>query len=236
MKFSVVIPDYNESENIVKAIKALSVQTVARSDLEIIVVDNNSTDNSAAAAAAAGADLVIEEKKQGTNMARQAGLARAQGETIAFLDADNLPPPEWLEKIAADLADKRFAAVSGPYDFGFSGLKKILSTIYLNLFMANSPRLLKLLFRRKSGIIIGGNFAARREVFTAIGGIPPLAFWGDDAAIAMLISRRVGPVLFDPKLIVKSSPRRFERSGFFKLPWNYLRAYFKIFFSDEFNP
>ncbi|HTX86680.1 MAG TPA: glycosyltransferase [Candidatus Nanoarchaeia archaeon] len=235
MEFSIVIPAYNEAENIGAAIKALLGQTVEKKFFEIIVVDNNSTDDTFASAEQAGADLVIKETRQGTNMARQAGLSRARGEIIAFLDADCLPPDDWLEKIADDLSDPAIAAISGPFDYGFTGLKKYLNEFYANFILPNVTAVLEFLFRRKSGILIGGNFAARRRAFSAIGGLPDLDFWGDDAAIAMLISRRAGPVRFDPRLVVKSSPRRFARTGFLKLALRYQREYFKTFFSEKYN-
>jgi glycosyltransferase involved in cell wall biosynthesis len=235
MKFSVIIPAHNESANLPTTLAALSAQTIPRNELEIIVVDNNSIDDTFMIAEKSGADLVIKEKEQGTNMARNAGLNQAQGEIVAFLDADCLPPADWLEKIAAYLADGRFAAVSGPFDYGFTGIKKLSATIYNNFLIPSVPRLLEMIFRRRAGVIIGGNFGARRGTLLAIGGIPPLAFWGDDVAIAMLISRRVGPVLFDPQLVVKSSPRRFEKNGMIKLVWRYVGSYFKIYFDKKFS-
>ncbi len=235
MKFSIVIPVFNEAENITAAMNALLIQTVGRNNFEIIVVDNNSTDASFVIAERSGADLVIKETRQGTNMARQAGLAVAKGEIIAFLDMDCVPPPGWLAKMESDLADPSIAAVSGPFDYEFTGVKKYLEIIYTNFMLPNISAVLKLLFGKKSGVLIGGNFAARRSTFTAIGGLPDLDFWGDDAAIAMLISRRVGPVRFDPKLRVKSSPRRFARVGFLKLVVQYEVEYFKTFFSKKYD-
>ncbi len=234
MKYSVIIPTHNEAENIGKAISVLNKQSVSRKDFEIIVVDNLSTDNTFEAARKAGADKVIKENIKGTNIARQTGFKNSQGEIVAFLDADCEPLPNWLELIDKDLASGEIKAVSGPFDYGFTGLTKKLDYIYTRKILPNIPALLHFLFRKKAGVIIGGNFAARRNVIEAIGGLPPLAFWGDDVAIAMLISRRVGKVVFNPKLIVKSSPRRFEKTGMANLLFRYIGAYLKIFFSKEF--
>ncbi len=234
MKYSVVIPAHNEAENIEKTIKSFNEQTVNRSDFEIIVVDNNSTDNTYEIASKSGADVVVKEMTKGTNFARQAGFKKSKGEIVAFLDADSEPLDGWLEKIGNDLAKKEIAAVSGPFDYGFTGMRKISDYFYTRYFLPNVPHILRFIFRRKAGVLIGGNFAAKRETIEAIGGLPPLTFWGDDVAIAMLISRRVGKVVFDPDLIVKSSPRRFEREGFLRLTFRYIFAYLKIFFSKEF--
>jgi len=235
MKFSVVIPAFNEAASITNSIKALKLQNIKRNDFEIIVVDNNSKDETFNVAVQVGADKVVKEIIQGTNAARQRGYRESQGEIIAFLDADSEPPVEWLEKIEKNLSQKDVAAVSGPFDYQFKGLKKILERIYIRKFFPKVPAILRFFFRRKAGVIIGGNFAVWRSAIEKIGGLPQLAFWGDDAAIAMLISRKAGKVIFDPNLAVKSSPRRFEKSGFFRLPLRYVAAYLKAYFNRAYG-
>lgn len=233
MKYSVIIPAYNEAGDITNAINALKAQNIPRKDFEIIVVDNLSTDNTYEKALEAGADVVIKESKKGANMARQAGFEKSKGEISVFLDADCVPPNNWLEKITKDLSKPGIAAVSGPYDYGFKGMYWIINYIYTNWIAKPGSKILQFFFRKKAGIIIGGNFAARKEVIEAIGGLPPLAFWGDDATIAMLISRQVGKVLFDLKLIIKSNDDRFERIGFFRLGFRYMGEYIKAFFNAD---
>lgn len=235
MKYSVIIPAYNEAENIGDAIRDLRLQNVGRSQFEIIVVDNNSDDDTYEIAKKTGADVVIKEEKKGTNMARQAGYKASRGEIVAFLDADDSqPPPDWLERIGKDLSREGVRAVSGPQDYGFKGVKRLLDRFYTRYVLPNAPGVLQFIFGRKAGIIVGGNFATSRDVIEKIGGLPPIAFWGDDVAIAMLISRKVGRVLFDPDLTVKSSPRRFESHGLFRVVFRYIRTYLKLFFSKEF--
>lgn len=235
MKFSVIIPAFNEAEHIAESIEALELQDISRNDFEIIVVDNNSADGTSIVAQRAGADKVLKEAIKGTNPARQRGYEESKGEIIVFLDADSRPSTDWLNRIEKDLSGDGVAAVSGPFDYGFVGLKKILDKIYSRKIMTQIPNILKLVFRKNAGVLIGGNFAVRRSTLEKIGGLPKLNFWGDDAAIAMLISRRVGKVYFDPNLKVKSSPRRFERNGFFTLTVRYAIAYFKIYFSPDFR-
>jgi len=235
MKFSIVIPAYNEADCISSSVNALKKQDIERSEFEIIVVDNNSIDATFAVAKEAGADKVVKETKKGTNPARQRGYEESQGSIIAFLDADSEPPPDWLRKIEKDLSGPGVAAVSGPFDYGFAGFKKIADRIYTKKILTNIPQTLKFLFRRKAGVMIGGNFAVWRSTLEKIGGLPPLVFCGEDAATAMLISRRVGKVIFDPDLAVKSSPRRFEKSGFLRLTIRYIFAYLKSYFSPHYK-
>ena len=235
MRFSIVIPAFNEADCISCSIKALLCQNVKRSDFEIIVVDNNSTDATFAAAVEAGADKVVKELKKGTNAARQRGYSESQGEIIAFLDADSEPPPDWLRKIETNLSEPGVAAVSGPFDYQFSGIKNLLDKFYTRKILPNIPYFLRFVFGKKAGVLIGGNFAAWRGTIEKIGGLPQIAFWGDDAAIAMLVSRKVGKVIFDPDLKVKSSPRRFEKSGFLKLTVRYIIAYIKVYFNRNYG-
>jgi len=235
MKYSVVIPAYNEAEYIEAAIRALILQNVKRSEFEIIVVDNNSTDNTSELALNAGADIVIKKMTRGTNFARQEGFKKSKGEIVAFLDADSEPPPDWLERIGKILSGSEVAAVSGPYDYNFKGIKKMLDYFYTRYILPNVPLVLNFIFRKKAGIIIGGNLAAKRSTIEAIGGLPLLTFWSDDAAIAMLISRKVGKVIFNPDLVIKSSPRRFEKGGLLKLVLLYIIAYLRAYFSRNYR-
>ncbi len=231
MKFSVIIPAYNETKNIEKAISALQKQNIPRKDFEIIVINNNSTDGTYETAKKTNADKVISEKKQGTNLARERGFEESQGEIIAFLDADSEPPSDWLKRIEKNLSKKGVAATSGPFDYEFKNWKKELDSFYTQHVLPNLPKILYFIFKKKGGIIIGGNFAVWRWALLKINGLPPLEFFGDDAAIATVISREVGEVIFDPKMKVISSPRRFEKDGFFtlasKYAWNYFKIYFK---------
>ncbi len=232
-KISVVIPALNEEKLIIKAIQSLQHQSIDRDLFEIIVIDNGSTDRTVFFAKEAGADKVIIEKQKGTNIARQRGVTESTGEIIAFLDADCQAPFDWLKHIESCLSDE-IILISGPYDHGFTGITKYFDYIYNHIFIPIIPRVLSIIFRKKSGVVIGGNFAVWRWAIDKIGGLPPLVFYGDDAAIAMLIARHVGKIIFDPTLVVKSTPRRFE-NGTIKPIIKYVRTYFKTYFSKEYK-
>ncbi len=231
MKVSVVIPARNEEVKIGAAVRALLRQEFPRSDFEIIVVDNGSTDNTSGAAKIAGADKVILEKEPGTNIARQRGVKESTGEIIGFLDADSEAPPEWLNKISRLLHEPGVVAVSGPYEMSLVGWKGYAEIIFAHKFLPMLDKILYFVFRKKAGVIIGGNFAAWRWAINQIGGLPPLKFWGDDAATAMKLSREVGRVLFTPEIEVKNSPRRYEKRGFLRLSFIYAWHYIKMFFT-----
>lgn len=116
---SVVIPALDDAELLADCLAALAAQT--RVADEIIVVDNGSTDNTALVAATAGC-RVVTEPRRGILIAASAGFDAAHGDLLARLDADSVPPVDWLERIEqAFAADPGLAALTGPGDFYGSG-------------------------------------------------------------------------------------------------------------------
>lgn len=230
-----MIPARNEAGAIARTIETLKAQNVPRGQVEIIVVDNGSTDETSAVARAAGADKVVFEATPGTNIARETGRRAAQGDIVAFLDADSAPPEDWLAHIERDLSIAEVVLVSGPYDYGFTGIRKLVEWLYVRCILRSAPAILHFFFRRKAGVIIEGNFAAPKETFEKIGGLPPIIFWGDGPATAMLVTRRVGRIYFDTTLNVKSSPRRYDRDGTIWLTIHYAWAYIKAYFDPKFR-
>jgi glycosyltransferase involved in cell wall biosynthesis len=97
---SVVIPAYNRSAVISRALRSVLAQTWR--DLELIVVDDGSTDGTGARVAdlARGDSrvrLCTHDRNRGAQAARNTGIRTAQGEWIAFLDSDDVWFPDSLE-------------------------------------------------------------------------------------------------------------------------------------------
>lgn len=94
---SVIIPAHNEEEYISKCLESLVFQDYPKQSYEIIVVDNNSIDKTLEIAASFGVK-VIEQKIGPVGSVRNAGARQAQGELLAFIDADCVAPTNWLAK------------------------------------------------------------------------------------------------------------------------------------------
>lgn len=92
---SVVIPAYNSARYIGDAIASVRAQSVQ--PLEILVVDDCSEDASRDIARRMGATVIQVAQNGGPASARNLGIRQAQGELVAFLDADDLWEPEHLE-------------------------------------------------------------------------------------------------------------------------------------------
>ncbi len=88
---SIIIPVYNRSSLLKRALDSLYNQTVA--EYEIIVVDDGSTDNTAEMLRLFFPEInYIYQSNQGVSAARNKGLEHAKGDWLAFLDSDD----EWL--------------------------------------------------------------------------------------------------------------------------------------------
>ena len=101
---SVILPVYNGERYIAEALASVAAQSL-RAD-EIIVVDDGSTDGSRAVAVEQGLRnlRVLHQANQGCAAARNAGIAAATCDIIAFLDHDDTWLPERLALAHAELA------------------------------------------------------------------------------------------------------------------------------------
>ena len=91
MKYSVIIPVYNVEKYIDRCLKSIISQNY--DDLEIIVIDNGSTDSSGSICDTYASEYsnisAYHIENHGVGSARNFGLAKAQGEFICFVDADD---------------------------------------------------------------------------------------------------------------------------------------------------
>jgi glycosyltransferase involved in cell wall biosynthesis len=116
LRFSVVVPAFNEAALLPACLQSLTNQDFA-GGYEVIVVDNNSADQTREIAELYGA-TVIREPRPGVCWARQAGASAASGEIIISTDADTTFPPGWLSRIDKTFRDSPdCVAVAGPCHF-----------------------------------------------------------------------------------------------------------------------
>ena len=92
---SVIVPTKNRSAMLREALESIVALRGPDLDLEIIVADNHSTDDTCAVAESLGA-FVVEAEHPGAGAARNAGLAAATGDYLAFLDDDDVFLPGHL--------------------------------------------------------------------------------------------------------------------------------------------
>ncbi len=89
---SIVVPTYRSARFVGRMIESVCAQTI--DDWELIIVDGRSRDGTAEAVADYRARLgdrltFIEQRNEGCNAARNAGIEASRGEFVAFLDSDD---------------------------------------------------------------------------------------------------------------------------------------------------
>jgi glycosyltransferase involved in cell wall biosynthesis len=101
--FSIVIPSFDRSAVLAEVLAALEGQQGAP-DFEVVVVDDGSTDGTAELLAGLRPSFPLTVRRQpnrGPAAARNAGVAAASGEWVAFLGDDTVPQKGWLAAHAA---------------------------------------------------------------------------------------------------------------------------------------
>jgi glycosyltransferase involved in cell wall biosynthesis len=97
--FSVIIPLYNDTGTIARAVRSVLHQTVQ--DVEIIVVNDGSEDDGPSIVETIKDPRIrlLHQKNLGVSVARNRGIRESRSPLIAFLDADDAWLPGFLEKI-----------------------------------------------------------------------------------------------------------------------------------------
>ncbi|MEV6964548.1 glycosyltransferase family A protein [Hamadaea sp. NPDC051192] len=220
IRFSVVIPCFNEAGYVADALLSLQKQDFD-GGFEVIVVDNNCTDDTAQIARDLGA-RVVTEPMPGVCNARQRGTLEARGEIVVSADADTVYGRDWLSRIDAQFrTGDDVVAVVGPCEY------------------ADGPRWGRVYGRTLFGAVNGvykltgramyasaTNIAFRRDAWT---GYDTNLTQGGDELDQLRRLRKQGRVLYAHANPTFTSGRRFTRglayNVFVSLPVHYLLTY-----------
>jgi glycosyltransferase involved in cell wall biosynthesis len=201
---SVIIPTFNEEENIAQCLVSLSHQSMPRSEYEIIVVDGGSKD-ATCEIAKKYADLVFVQTSKKVGGARNDGVMAAKGDIIATTDADCILPPHWIKRIADDFRDSGIVQVYGPVYPIEEGIGNQFSLFLANMFSRIGY------YSKTFYYTLGCNTAFRKDAFVSAGMYRCIDA-GDDLEIAMRMKDR-GDICFDERLKVGFSMRRYQKFG-----------------------
>ena len=168
---SVVVPARNAAAVLGGQLAALRGQTYP-GDWEVIVADNGSSDDTAEVAHTWGTRLpglrvIPASGTRGPGAARNVGARAAQGDMLAFCDADDRVAPGWLTACHQALADAD--VVAGAIDITTLAVPPEEPTRYFNAEMFGFL---------PAGL--GANLAARRDAFLNLGGFDEGMRVGED--------------------------------------------------------
>jgi glycosyltransferase involved in cell wall biosynthesis len=206
MNISVVIPVFNAEKTIRQCLESLYVQSVK--PLEIIVVDNNSTDGTK--------DIILDiiyhhkeipvyyltEVRQGPSFARNYGANRAQGDIIAFIDADCIADPSWLCRLSESFDGSGIGAVVGSI-IGFD--KKTVIGKFHALFTLRALPISQLFheFDLVSGGFPTANFSIRNALFRSLGGFDEaMPNYAEDHDLCARIYGSGAQIFFNKEVVV----------------------------------
>lgn len=101
VKISIIVPVFNAEKYLSECLNSLTNQTLK--DIEIICVDDGSTDGSLSILEEfCNKDervKIVHQENSGVSVARNNGIAKAQGEFVGFVDSDDWVDTDFFEKL-----------------------------------------------------------------------------------------------------------------------------------------
>jgi glycosyltransferase involved in cell wall biosynthesis len=224
MKVTVVIPAFNEEENIANCLDSLTLQKTDY-PFEVIVVDNDSSDNTVNTVKSYRKSLnlrLISEKRKGRGMARFTGFLHAEGEIILSTDADTVLPPDWIQKLVDEInKDNATLALTGPCHFRDCGLvRRVILNFAQPAFMVGY----RIVFGHYW--LSGFNFSVKKSAYIKAGEFNPNLNTLEDVELAFRLAKigRIGYI--STRVLV--SGRRFKQ-GMIKGTWSYIRPFLQLY-------
>lgn len=165
-RVSVVIPHLNQNEAALRCLASVKAQDYPADRVEIILADNGSKGGLEHIAEAYPDVRIVREMEPGPGMARNAGVAVASGDVLAFVDADCRAHPGWL-RAAVDALEAPGATgvVGGDVRIDLANPVHMTGMeAYESVFAYRQK-----MYIAKMNFSGTGNLAMRRAVYDAVG-------------------------------------------------------------------
>ena len=204
---SIIIPTFNEAENLRRVLDQLSSQSPPP---QIIIADGGSSDATLAIAAEYNAHIVSAPKGRGRQL--EAGALLAQGSILFFLHADCRFPAGGLQAIQRHLDDQR-DCVGGNFRLHFDGESNFAQ--WLTRFYG---------WIRERGLYYGDSgIFVRRDVYLRLGGMRPLDLMEDYDFSRRL--EKAGQTVCVTQPALTTSSRKFEGKWGPAIVWGWLKIH-----------
>ena len=209
---SIVVPVRNGAATIARCIESLRALDYPEAQRQIVVVDNASTDDTARILASFSSSVRIErEPRRGPGAARNRGLACAEGDVVAFTDADCVVDAQWLRRLVVPLSDPGVGIAGG-------AITSREPANDVQRFGARIHDHRDAIEGCQPPYAITINWASRRDVLREAGGFDPRFLRCEDVDLAYRLQQRGYRVVYVPDAIVShenvSTLRLLFRKGF----------------------
>jgi glycosyltransferase involved in cell wall biosynthesis len=193
---SIYIPCYNVALYIAPVIEGVLCQAVPPD--EILIIDDGSTDNTCEIAAHYPVRVVRHDQNRGLAAARNTGLHTARNEYVAFLDADCVPSPSWLEILAKALTDPHVAMAGGRLiEKNSTPYADRWRTAHMPQEWGDAPLI-------NPKFMFGNNGLGRKSLLTAVGGYDErMRTNGEDVDMSQRLRERGYTFVYDPAATVE---------------------------------
>lgn len=172
-KVSVIAPVYNDEKRVGLLIESLLKQDYPKDLYEVIIVDNGSKDQSKEIIQKHPVIFLEENDVQSSYAARNKGIAKAQGEILAFIDSDCVADPQWIKQGVEAIQSRNVDLAAGKVDFIFSP-EKSAAEIYDSMTSMRNE-----LYVSGQGASTTANVFVKAKLFKDFGPFPPVKSGGD---------------------------------------------------------
>ncbi len=202
---SVVVPVRNGAPKIARCLQALLDQTLQ--PCEVIVVDGHSTDSTVEVAGRFPVAVTYEDYRT-VGGARQIGVEHAQGDYVAFTDADCIPREDWLENLVREF-DEGIVGVGGGIRNIGKGLWEESIALALDTFLGSANSVQDRVLKEKKFVksISGCNSIYRKKDLVTIGGFDVRLSVNEDTELNRRL-QQLGTLVYTPDAIVHHHQER----------------------------
>jgi dolichyl-phosphate beta-glucosyltransferase len=193
-RYSIVIPAYNETARIERALTSVSGCIRERGwDAEVLVVDDGSTDDTAALVELWAREhpevrLIRNGRNRGKGYSVRNGMLRAAGEVVMFTDADLSSPIEEAERLFAAIDAGADIAIGSRWLTGRRIVHK--QPLYRRVFGRCFNALTRTIMRLPFADTQCGFKAFRHEAAQLVFGLQRIERWGFDPEILFIAIKR----------------------------------------------
>jgi mycofactocin system glycosyltransferase len=212
---SIVIPVYNRPAEIAECLASLKSLDYPDDKMEVIVIDDASRDHTAAEVRRFGVRLIVQPNNMGQSAARNAGVAAASGEIIAFLDSDCIAEKAWLRELVPYFQDPRVALVGG-YVGAYYNEKRM--DRYEQVCSALNMGADAVLGRGEGSVfyVPTCNMLVRKEIYDQVGGLDETLQVGEDVDLCWRMMQAKHHLFYIPRGRVLHKHRNRMLSGFLR--------------------